>query len=165
MTEDAFFALRGWAKGYSFGWIEGEMHEKSPFTFMDVVRQRKRWLEGLLLTVRSKRIPCRCKIFLIITTFSTCTNPLTIAKLVLTFFYPIENSFVAKTSAVFTGFVIYSAMYGMIKSLSFYRSGFLKSAACVIGSVLVLPLFIVAYSIAVVMMFFTFDRQFYIVKK
>jgi ribosome modulation factor len=32
-------------EGYNFGWIEGEMHEKSPFNLSDFVQQRKRWLQ------------------------------------------------------------------------------------------------------------------------
>ena len=41
----------------------GEMHEKSPFTFSDFLQQRKRWLQGIYLTVQSKQIPIRYKFF------------------------------------------------------------------------------------------------------
>jgi egghead protein (zeste-white 4 protein) len=46
ITEDAFFAIKASNYGYSFDWIEGEIYEQSPFTFMDIVRQRRRWYQG-----------------------------------------------------------------------------------------------------------------------
>lgn len=47
ITEDAFFAVKSSNLGFTFDWIEGEMYEKSPFTFMDFLRQRKRWVYKL----------------------------------------------------------------------------------------------------------------------
>ena len=41
-AEDCFFAMRALDMGYKFGFISGEMHEKSPFTFSDFFKQRKR---------------------------------------------------------------------------------------------------------------------------
>ena len=32
--------------GHTFDFIEGEMLEKSPFTFKDFFKQRKRWMQG-----------------------------------------------------------------------------------------------------------------------
>ena len=36
------------------------MQEKSPFTLLDYIRQRKRWIQGLLLVANSSEIPLRC---------------------------------------------------------------------------------------------------------
>ena len=44
-AEDAFFALVAMDKGLTFDFVEGEMLEKSPFTFSDFFRQRKRWMQ------------------------------------------------------------------------------------------------------------------------
>ena len=49
IVEDAFFATKAANNGFSFGWIDGEMLETSPFTFMDLLRQRRRWTQGLYL--------------------------------------------------------------------------------------------------------------------
>jgi beta-1,4-mannosyltransferase len=57
VCEDTFFGLVAASQGYSFGFIEGEMWEKSPFGVVDFLQQRKRWLQGLLLVVHSSRIP------------------------------------------------------------------------------------------------------------
>ena len=59
VAEDAYFGLVAASKGYSFGFIEGDMWEKSPFTMKDFLHQRKRWFQGLLLVVHSPGIPLR----------------------------------------------------------------------------------------------------------
>lgn len=59
VAEDAYFGLLAASKGYSFGFIEGDMLEKSPFTIKDFLHQRRRWLQGLLLVVHSREIPLR----------------------------------------------------------------------------------------------------------
>lgn len=46
ITEDIFFGLKATTMGFSFGYIEGEVWEKSPFTLVDFMKQRKRWVEG-----------------------------------------------------------------------------------------------------------------------
>jgi egghead protein (zeste-white 4 protein) len=38
VVEDAYFGLVAASKGYSFGFIEGDMWEKSPFTIKDFLR-------------------------------------------------------------------------------------------------------------------------------
>ncbi len=59
VAEDMYFALVGAGLGYSFGFVHGDMWEKSPFTASDYLQQRKRWLQGLLLVVHSRRIQLR----------------------------------------------------------------------------------------------------------
>ena len=46
-AEDCFFGMLAMDAGYTFDFIEGEMHEKSPFTFSDFFKQRKRWMQVL----------------------------------------------------------------------------------------------------------------------
>ena len=38
------------------------MWEKSPFNLADFVKQRKRWLQGILLVVHDRRLPVRVRI-------------------------------------------------------------------------------------------------------
>ena len=51
-------------RGYKFDFIEGEMWEKSPFTFKDFFQQRKRWMQGIYMVVASQRIPIQSKFLL-----------------------------------------------------------------------------------------------------
>lgn len=53
------------------------MHEKSPFTFWDFLQQRKRWIQGIYLTVHSKFIPLKYKFFLACSLYAWITMPLT----------------------------------------------------------------------------------------
>ena len=46
ITEDSYFAVKAVNQGYTFDWIEGEMLEQSPFSFMDYIRQKRRWDQG-----------------------------------------------------------------------------------------------------------------------
>ena len=59
ITEDAAWALRAWANGYRFGWVEGYLHEQPPQHIMDFVRQRGRWLSGIRLVVSDSQVPWR----------------------------------------------------------------------------------------------------------
>jgi hypothetical protein len=56
ITEDGYFAVKAANMGFTFDWIEGEMLEKSPFNFMDIVRQRRRWEQGMYLIAVSKNL-------------------------------------------------------------------------------------------------------------
>jgi egghead protein (zeste-white 4 protein) len=59
LTEDAAWALRAWARGYRFGWVEGYLHEQPPQHIMDFIRQRARWLSGIRLVITDRDVPLR----------------------------------------------------------------------------------------------------------
>jgi beta-1,4-mannosyltransferase len=57
ITEDAAWALRAWAQGYRFAWVDGYLHEQPPQRVKDFVGQRSRWLSGIRSVTRDKKIP------------------------------------------------------------------------------------------------------------
>lgn len=59
LTEDAAWALRAWARGYRFGWVEGFLREQPPQRTWDFVRQRARWLSGIRLVLQDGLVPAR----------------------------------------------------------------------------------------------------------
>eukprot|EP00929_Paragymnodinium_shiwhaense_P026106 TRINITY_DN15590_c0_g1_i1.p1 TRINITY_DN15590_c0_g1~~TRINITY_DN15590_c0_g1_i1.p1 ORF type:complete len:526 (-),score=127.27 TRINITY_DN15590_c0_g1_i1:97-1674(-) len=61
-TEDAFFAFAALHRGYKFAFIDGYMEELSPFSFVDFVKQRRRWLRGLDLLARSEAFDWRTRV-------------------------------------------------------------------------------------------------------
>ncbi len=56
ITEDAFFALMCWDRGFKFHFIPAIMKEQSPHSFSDFIKQRCRWLTGLSLVSASPQI-------------------------------------------------------------------------------------------------------------
>lgn len=92
-AEDAFFAMVAHSRGYKFDFIEGEMWEKSPFTFKDFFQQRKRWMQGIFMVVASNRIPPKSKILLSMSLASWLALPLlTFGNLVFAQIYPLSLS-------------------------------------------------------------------------
>ncbi len=57
ITEDAAWALRAWAQGYRFAWVDGYLHEQPPQRVRDFVRQRSRWLSGIRAVLGDTKIP------------------------------------------------------------------------------------------------------------
>jgi hypothetical protein len=68
LTEDAAWALRAWAAGYRFGWVEGYLHEQPPQHVMDFVHQRARWLSGIRQVITDRTVPYRYRVCLTIFT-------------------------------------------------------------------------------------------------
>ena len=62
ITEDAAWALRAWAKGFRFAWVDGYLHEQPPQGVRDFVRQRSRWLSGIRFVLCDEQTPLACRI-------------------------------------------------------------------------------------------------------
>lgn len=166
VAEDCFFAMRAFAQGYSFNFIEGEMYEKSPFTLMDFLQQRKRWLQGILLVVHSNIIPMKHKILLTISVYSWVTLPLTTSNVFLAGLYPIPCPYIIDFICAFIGgFNVYMYVFGVIKSFSLYRFGLIKFFACVLGAVCTIPVNVVIENAAVVWGLLSKKHKFYVVQK
>ncbi|KAJ8304748.1 hypothetical protein KUTeg_018331 [Tegillarca granosa] len=55
ITEDCTFGMVAASKGYTFGFVNGEVWEKSPFTVYDFIKQRQRWIKGVILSLTIQR--------------------------------------------------------------------------------------------------------------
>ncbi|XP_053678928.1 beta-1,4-mannosyltransferase egh [Anopheles nili] len=166
VAEDCFFAMRAYAQGYSFNFIEGEMYEKSPFTLTDFLQQRKRWLQGILLVVRSTAIPLRNKILLAISLCSWITMPLSTSNMIFAAIYPIPcPNVIDFVCAFIAGFNIYMYVFGVIKSFSLYRFGLIKFLACVLGALCTIPINVVIENVAVIWGLVGKKNKFYVVQK
>ncbi|KAI6201120.1 Glyco-trans-2-like domain-containing protein [Aphelenchoides besseyi] len=167
LAEDCFFSMIAFRDGYSFDFIDGEMHEKSPFTIWDFLQQRKRWLQGIFLTVHSKAIPMRYKLFLGLSLYAWITMPFTSLQVVLCAIaplpkYPLIDILVAFIAAV----NIYMYLYGTVKSLWFQcRQNVWRLVFYVIGALLCVPFNIAIENVAVLLGIFGRKDEFYIVKK
>lgn len=142
------------------------MYEKSPFTLYDFVQQRKRWLQGILLVVHSKRIPLKYKIFLTISVYSWVTMPFSTSNILLVGIYPIPcPTIIDITCAVIAAVNIYMYIFGVIKSFSLYRFGVMKFLLCVIGAICTIPINIVIENVAVIWGLIGKKHKFYVVQK
>merc|ERR1712240_30118 len=76
VAEDAWFGLRAIERGYTIDFIEGDMLEKSPFTFYDFIKQRQRWMQGLFMVAYYSPMKWRTKIFLLMSVSAWMISPL-----------------------------------------------------------------------------------------
>lgn len=93
IAEDCFFALKAWAIGYKFQFITGEMQEKSPFTVMDFIRQRRRWFVGQTYTILSREIPLIYKLGIISSLTCCILMPVSLSNIFIDIFIPYRKPF------------------------------------------------------------------------
>ena len=168
VAEDCFFSMIAYSKGYTFDFIEGEMWEKSPFSFWDFIQQRKRWLQGIFLVVHSNNIPINNKIFLAMSLYAWITIPFSTSNILLAYFCPLPSNTYTLFN-VLVGFVgavnIYMYIFGVVKSFNPHRMGLLKFAFCVAAACCTIPFNIVIENIAVIWGIFGKKHKFYVVQK
>lgn len=152
--------------GYSFDFIEGEMWEKSPFTIMDFIQQRKRWLQGILLIVHSRKIAFKYKVLLGVSLYAWIVLPLALSNFFIVPFFSIEMYQLLECIVHFVGAMsLYMFLFGALKSFSLKREGFLKFCFFVGCSVCVIPINACLESVAAVWGLFGRKNKFYVVQK
>lgn len=66
ITEDAYFALVCADRGVKFKWVDGYIREQSPFTLIELLKQRRRWITGLRLLMWDKTISPHQRLMLVV---------------------------------------------------------------------------------------------------
>lgn len=166
VAEDCYFAMKAYTEGYSFNFIEGEMWEKSPFSLWDFMQQRKRWIQGILLVVHSKKIPLMNKIFLAISCYSWVTLPFSTSNIFLAAVFPIPCPYALDLICGFIGAVnIYMYIFGVIISFPIYRFGHIKFFLLIIGALATIPFNVIIENVAVIWGVLGKKHKFYIVNK
>ncbi|GMS92288.1 hypothetical protein PENTCL1PPCAC_14463, partial [Pristionchus entomophagus] len=167
IAEDAYFGIMAIQAGYSFDYIEGEMLEKSPFTTCDFLQQRKRWLEGLMLTVHSKKIRLLYKLPLAFVVYSWVFTPLILAQFLITPFFPLpRNALLESIFAFLPAINIYMHVFGVVHSFTQkYRNNVCLMLLHCLGACLTIPYTIVIQVSSVFLLFFGPKKEFFIVKK
>ena len=146
--------------------FSGEMWEKSPFTLADFVKQRKRWLQGILLVVHDGRLPIQVRIGLGIALYSWITLPLTSLNVFLTPLCPIPLHWTLNFLIGYVGAVnVYLYIIGAVRSFSLIRLGYLQFALRIIGTLMTIPFVVVCEITAVLWGLFSDKGKFYIVDK
>jgi len=167
IAEDCYFSMIAYRDGYTFNFIEGEMFEKSPFTLWDFLQQRKRWLQGIFLTVHSKEIPIRYKIFLGLSLYAWATMPFTSLQIILCPLAPLPKCPLVDVLVAFVASVnLYMYIYGVVKSFSpKYKRNVWKLLLYAAGALLTIPFNVCIENVAVLLGLFGRKDGFYVVKK
>ncbi|CAJ0941604.1 unnamed protein product, partial [Mesorhabditis belari] len=167
IAEDCFFSMVAMQHGYTFDFIDGEMHEKSPFTMFDFLQQRKRWLQGILLTVHSRAIPLKHKLLLAMSLYAWAAMPLTSLQIFICPLFPLPKFLPIDFALTFVGAVnLYMYIFGVLKSCAHrYRRSFLRLVGYLIGALVTIPFNIVIENTAVVLGMFGEKNKFFIVDK
>lgn len=127
IAEDCFFALTAWKQGHQFGFVEGEMWEKSTFSVQDYVQQRKRWVQGIYNVFFSALIPFKYKYGITLMLLSWVAMPFTVSNIVLVPLCPLPMWRSLIILFAFMGAVItFMFVFGAIKSFSPRRLGWPK---------------------------------------
>ncbi len=169
-AEDCFFALLAMDQQtptrFTFDFIDGEMHEKSPFTFSDFFKQRKRWMQGIYMVVASPRISWRTKGLLAISLASWLTLPFTTLNLALSQMFPFSMGTLLDCGLAFLGAMgLLSYGYGYVKQHHIRRFSWVRLLFIVPEIVVSSTLSIVVENLAVCTMYFGDWYEFYIVEK
>ncbi|CAD6197435.1 unnamed protein product [Caenorhabditis auriculariae] len=164
IAEDCFFSMVAMKHGYTFDFIEGEMHEKSPFTMWDFLQQRKRWLQGILLTVHSPQIALAHKALLGLSLYAWATMPITSLQVFLCPLFPLPRCLPFDFALSFVGAVnLYMYIFGVIKSFSHkYRNNSWRLILYLTGALMTIPFNILIENLAVIVGMFGRKDQFYI---
>ncbi|ESP02354.1 hypothetical protein LOTGIDRAFT_138558 [Lottia gigantea] len=165
IAEDCFFALHAWNKGYKFGWIQGEMWEKSTFTVSDFIKQRKRWVQGIIMALLHSDISLKYKIGILNIIVSWYVMPLSTLNLILIPLFNFTVSPIINCILLFVGgFMTFLFTFGAVKSFSSKRHTLLL-IVLVIVIVIMIPVFTMVETIAVVWAVCSRQGGFHIVKK
>jgi beta-1,4-mannosyltransferase len=166
ICEDSFFAIKAFAKGYAFGWIEGELRDDSTLTFMDFVRQRARHIQGNTLVVLSKKIPWRFKFILALATFPRYLTPFLVVNLYLSLTNPLTYPLIIELMlSVNTGIFASLYIFGTLKTFLVCGYGTKKSVLFVLITLCLIPLFFLTEAFSVGFALLTNRREFLVCKK
>ena len=166
IAEDCYFSMVAYNKGYTFDFIQGEMFEKSPFTVLDLIRQRKRWIQGIWLVVHSGKIPIRTKFFLAMSHYAWLTLPITSLSYVLSMIFPLPTPvWLTPIGSFCSAVTLYMYIFGLLKSLDLRSRPLSISFIYLVGQVFTLSLNMVIENIAVIWSLITPKHNFYIVQK
>ncbi|KAE9551613.1 hypothetical protein FO519_005187 [Halicephalobus sp. NKZ332] len=167
IAEDCFFSMIAYRDGYTFDFIEGEMHEKSPFTLWDFLQQRKRWLQGIFLTAHANQIPTRNKLFLALSLYAWAFMPFTSLQIFICPMFPLPRCLLLDAAVAFVGAVnLYMYIIGVVKSFSHKcRHNSWRLLLYIVGGLFTIPFNICIENLAVLLGMFGDKYKFYVVNK
>lgn len=168
ITEDAFFALKAGQQGYRFDYIEGFMHEQSPFSVADFLKQRERWFKGLWLVLQDRELKLKTKITLLQSIILWTLSPLVVFATIQNLFIPsaLPDSIRVLGNLTFACYVFFY-LYGFIASVEFTTEKISAKQSMYYAAlqIILIPAFSILETAAVIKAFTNRAYAFHVVKK
>ena len=153
--------------GFTFGFIDGEMREKSPFSFSDFIKQRKRWMQGIYLVAFDTKLSLKARFWLALSIIAWITVPISTSNVFFGKYYPMKLWTIVDFLVNFTGgMALYLYAFGFVKQHNIRRFSFLRILFVIPEIIIASIVSIICEHIAVFWMWK--DKswyEFYIVKK
>jgi egghead protein (zeste-white 4 protein) len=168
ICEDCYFAMLADNMGFTFDWIEGEMLEQSAFGFWDFVRQRKRWVQGLLLVYHSRNLKFGPSKWLCLhfKFYMLILVPLRILFSIILAIYPISfhaiDLYLPRIAEISYTYVF---LLGMVNSFDFAKLDLKTKVYCFCGTWFWIRYGWLAEAFAVIWALLTTKDQFFVIKK
>lgn len=152
ITEDAYFALVAASKGVKFGWVDGYIREQSPFTLMELLKQRRRWISGLRLLVLDNAVPFKDRSFLMLTIFlchiSWIAMVVTVWNLIAG--GSVLPTWVEMTAAILSGSIVMVYMIGAYRNVTDIQMPFYQQMTIWLLAGILVPISCIVEAIAVI---------------
>lgn len=169
ITEDIFFAAEAVVKGIKLRWLNGLVREQSTETYLDFIKQRRRWITGLFYFIFDKRYPIKHRFPLMLSTVAqrlAAFTPLAIffSALWAALYgdrWPLGWILLGYLGAIRPGYLM--GIYGTISDLPANSTP--SRSVFVAGSLLLAPLVPILEAVASLYAMIARDRGFFVVTK
>ena len=126
VAEDAWFGLAAIDHGYTIDYVEGDMLERSPFTLIDFIKQRQRWMQGLFMVAFLSPMKTKTKMLLIMSVSSWLVSPLYSVIIVLQKFVLLNPpGFIIIIQRFLECYFVYLHIVGYMRQFKFTLNKFL----------------------------------------
>ena len=110
LTEDILFTAYAGGRGYRTGWHGGELHSTSPASLVDFIRQRRRWMRGVLQVVLNKKVKVKYRAFELYLFICSLLGMILITGIITDLFYNI-TPFAHLWYYLFPALLMFPAVY------------------------------------------------------
>jgi egghead protein (zeste-white 4 protein) len=110
ITEDAFWAVKAMENGFRCAWVDGYLEEQSCMSFLDFLRQRRRWFQGLIKVSLHAPVKLRWRLCLGLNTMLWGLAPFTMLYTFSNLFYNVEINAVIRFLASYS-FATFATLY------------------------------------------------------
>ncbi len=165
ITEDLFFGLKALQVGYSFGWINGYIREQSPLNIYDLIKQRRRWINGITFILFDSRIKLiyRLTILISLGLWRIALILLSIL-LILILNIPEGNQILLLTSILIT-FSAFQYLIGAHRNIQLLKWNKIQKVNFYLKAVVLSPICVLIETFCLIYALVSPSQQFYVIKK